>query len=81
MTEAFDQGRHLMVEAVPEYVQRVFKKKLHVPFEVEAKIGFRYGTMVKYTTRPEEPVPFLKSWRKLNRSVEEKINQEWQLAA
>jgi len=80
MVEAFDQGRRLMVKAVPEYVQRVFKKKLHVPFEVEAKIGFRYGVMVKHTTQPK-PVSFLKGWRKLNRSVEEKINQEWQLAA
>lgn len=78
IAEAFKQGRHLMVDAVPEYVARVFKKKLHVPFAVEAKIGFRYGVMTKYSERPE-PVSFLKQWRKTNRSVEEKINQEWQL--
>ena len=77
--KAYAQAKHLLEHAVPDYIEKVWGRKLSVPLFSEFTAGFRYGVMVDYTG--QQDTTFLQQWVEKNGQVSVKIKEEFGVAA
>jgi DNA polymerase-1 len=56
LPEAMAEGKNLLEQAVPEYIEKYFGRKLKVPLLAEASAGFRLGVMLGLEAGAEYPL-------------------------
>jgi len=68
LQEAYEQGKALMEHSVVTYSLKHFNLKFRIPFEVDAKVGFCLGSLIKYKGEPMDVV--LDKWRAYHKKVD-----------